>query len=158
MSTERGCSSQYFHGRRQRTHDSRMETTAADRLSVLVVENDFDVRATVVEGLCDAGLVVEAADGADGSIDGWRGDVIVTDTFASPYRADAVVAYLNDLRSRFEAGLVVLTGHNGASVDEAELPADAVVMKPFDLEHLIDVITAVARDRREHNARSTDAA
>lgn len=139
-------------------NDARVETIAADQLSVLVVENDYAVRATVVEGLRDSGLMVEAADGADRSFDGWHGDVIVTDTFASPYRAEAVVAYLNDLRSRFGAGLVVLTGHNGASVDAAQLPADAVVMKPFDLEHLIDVITAVARDRREHNPRSTDAA
>jgi CheY-like chemotaxis protein len=136
-----------------------MGMIAADRLSVLVVENDYAVRATVVEGLRDSGLVVEETDGADGSIDEWRGDVIVTDSFAMPYSAETVVAYLKDLRSRFDgAGLVVLTGHNGASVDADQLPADAVVMKPFDLEHLIDVVTAVARDRREHNPRSTDAA
>ena len=128
---------------------------AADRWSVLVVESDEAVRSTVVEGLRDSGLAVAATDGLDGSLDAWRGDVIVTDSFAMPYSAKSVVAYLKDLRSRFAgAGLVVLTGHNGASVDAAHLPADAVVMKPFDLEHLIDVVIAVARERRKAQRRS----
>jgi CheY-like chemotaxis protein len=126
---------------------------AVDRLSVLVVENDDDIRATLIEGLRDSGLVVEGADAAGAAIDGWRGDVIVTDTFASPYRTESVVAYLNGLRSRFAAGLVVLTGHNGAAVDAKELPADAVVMKPFDLGDLIGVIATVARDKRDRDAR-----
>jgi CheY-like chemotaxis protein len=118
---------------------------------VLVVEGDDAVRATVVEALRDSGLVVEAIDGAD-RIDGWHGDVIVTDTFTSPYYTEALVAYLKDLRSRYAAGLVVLTGHNGASVDASQLPADAVVMKPFDLDDLIRVVTAVARERRQNTA------
>ena len=125
-----------------------------DQWSVLVVENDDDIRATLVEGLRDSGLVVVGADAAGSAIDGWRGDVIVTDTFASPYRTESVVAYLNGLRSRFAAGLVVLTGHNGAAVDAAQLPADAVVMKPFDLGDLIGVIETVARDRRVRDARN----
>ena len=127
---------------------------AVDRLSVLVVENDDDIRATLIEGLRDSGLVVEGADAAGAAIDGWRGDVIVTDTFASPYRTESVVAYLNGLRSRFAAGLVVLTGHNGAAVDAKELPADAVVMKPFDLGDLIGVIATVARAKRDRDVRS----
>jgi len=124
-------------------------TIAEGPWSVLVVENDDAVRSTVVEGLRDSGLRVEAITGAD-RINGWRGDVIVTDTFAMPYRTEEVVAYLKDLQSRFAAGLVLLTGHNGASADAAQLPADAVVMKPFDLEDLIAVVTAVARDRHQH--------
>jgi CheY-like chemotaxis protein len=128
-------------------------TIAADPWSVLVVENDDAVRTTVVEGLRDSGLLVEAITGAD-RIDGWHGDVIVTDTFAMPYRTEEVAVYLSDLRSRYSVGLVVLTGHNGASVDAAQLPADAVVMKPFDLDDLIRVVTAVARESREHKARS----
>ena len=127
-----------------------------DRWSVLVIENDDDIRATLVEALRDSGLVVEAAGDAGPSIDAWRGDVIVTDTFASPYRTEEVIAYLTELRSRFAAGLVVLTGHNGAAVDAAQLPADAVIMKPFDLGDLIGVIATVARDRRDRYARSHD--
>jgi CheY-like chemotaxis protein len=123
---------------------------AADQWSVLVVENDDAVRTTVVEALRDSGLLVEAISGAD-RIGDWRGDVIVTDTFAMPYRTEEVAAYVKDLRSRYAAGLVVLTGHNGASVDAAQLAADAVVMKPFDLEDLIAVVSAVARERRQHD-------
>jgi DNA-binding response OmpR family regulator len=126
---------------------------AVDQWSVLVVENDDDIRATIVEGLRDSGLMVEGAGAAGAAIDGWRGDVIVTDTFANPYCTEAVVTYLTELRSRFGAGLVVLTGHNGATVDAAQLPADAVVMKPFDLGDLIGVIETVARDRRDRDAR-----
>jgi CheY-like chemotaxis protein len=126
-------------------------TVATDPWSVLVVESDDAVRATVVEAMRDSGLVVEAIDGAD-RIDGWHGDVIVTDTFTSPYYTEALVAYLKDLRSRYAAGLVVLTGHTGASEDAAQLPADAVVMKPFDLDELVRVVTAVARERRQNTA------
>jgi CheY-like chemotaxis protein len=129
---------------------------AVDRWSVLVVEDDMDIRLTLVEGLRDAGLVVEGAGAAGATIDAWRGDVIVTDTFASPYRAEAVVTYLKELRSRFAAGLVVLTGHNGASADAAQLPADAVVMKPYDLDHLVGVIATVARARRDGATRNHD--
>jgi CheY-like chemotaxis protein len=129
---------------------------AVDHWSVLVVEDDDDIRATVVEGLRDSGLVVESADAAGAAIDSWHGDVIVTDTYVSPYRREAVVAYLTGLRSRFAAGLVVLSAHNGAAADAAQLPADAVVMKPFDLADLIDVIGTVARDRRDRDARNHD--
>jgi len=116
----------------------------------------MDIRSTLVEGLRDAGLVVEGAGAAGATIDAWRGDVIVTDTFASPYRAEAVVTYLKELRSRFAAGLVVLTGHNGASADAAQLPADAVVMKPYDLDDLVGVIATVARARRDRATRDHD--
>jgi CheY-like chemotaxis protein len=132
------------------------EVIAVDRWSVLVLEDDDDIRATLVEGLRDSGLVVEGADAAGAAVDAWRGDVIVTDTFASPYRTEAVVAYLTELRSRFAAGLVVLTGHNGAAVDAAQLPADAVVMKPFDLGDLIRVIATVARETRDRDAQNHD--
>ena len=133
------------------------EVITVDRWSVLVVEDDNDIRATLVEGLRDAGFVVEGAGAAAGAaVDAWHGDVIVTDTFSSPYRTEPVVAYLTELRSRFAAGLVVLTGHNGAAVDAAQLPADAVIMKPFDLGDLIGVIATVARDRRDRYARSHD--
>lgn len=131
---------------------------AVDPWSVLVVEDDDDIRATVVEGLRDHGLVVEGASAASASIDAWRGDVIVTDTFASPYSTATVVAYLTELRKRFAAGVVVLTGHNGAVTDAARLPADAVVMKPFDLVDLVGVIATVARQRREGDARDHDRA
>lgn len=156
MSTDRGCPSRHFHKPAAGATIPLVErlltgTVAADPWSVLVIENDDAVRATVVEGLRDSGLMVEAIDGAD-RINGWRGDVIVTDTFTSPYYTEALVAYLKDLRSRNAAGLVVLTGHNGASVDASQLPADAVVMKPFDLDDLIRVVTAVARDRRQNTA------
>jgi DNA-binding NtrC family response regulator len=136
--------------------DAGVEMIAVDRWSVLVVESDDDVRTTLVEGLRDAGLAVESTRGA-GSINGWRGDVIVTDTFTSPYRTGEVAAYLTDLRSRFAAGLVVLSGHAKAATDADQLPADAVVMKPYDLDDLVGVIATVARSRREQNARSTDA-
>jgi len=135
--------------------NASVEMIAVDQWSVLVVESDDAVRSTLVEGLREAGLAVEATGGAE-SINGWRGDVIVTDTFASPYRTEEVAAYLTDLRSRFAAGLVVLSGHAKAASDADQLPADAVVMKPYDLDDLVGVITAVARNRREQNARSND--
>jgi len=154
MSTDRGCPSRHFpkdptDERIALVEELLTGKVAADTWSVLVVESDDAVRATVVEALRDSGLRVESIDGAD-QIAGWRGDVIVTDTFTSPYHTQALVAYLKELRSRCEAGLVVLTGHNGASVDASELPADAVLMKPFDLDELIRVVTSVARDRRQH--------
>jgi CheY-like chemotaxis protein len=125
-----------------------------DRCAVLVVESDEAVRATLVEGLRDSGLEVVSSNSADASIDGWHGDVIITDTFASPYSTEAVVTYLKSLRSRFAAGLVVLSAHNGATADAAVLPADAVVMKPYSFDDLVRVITSVASDKRQRDARN----
>jgi CheY-like chemotaxis protein len=129
------------------------KVTTAVPWSVLVVEDDEAVRSTVAEGLRDAGLLVEAIDGAE-RINGWRGDVIVTDTFANPYSTEAAVAYLTRLRSRYTSGLVVLSGHNGAAADAAQLPADAVVMKPFDLDDLIRVVTEIARTKHSKGRRA----
>ena len=131
----------------------KIETVA---WSVLVVEDDEAVRTTVAEGLRDAGLVVEAVDGAD-RINGWHGDVIVTDTFANPYCTEAVIAYLGGLRSRYTSGVVVLSGHSGAAADAAQLPADAVVMKPFDLDDLIGVVRGVAQKRRKRRRTRAEA-
>jgi DNA-binding NtrC family response regulator len=141
-----------------RCEEARKAMIAVDRSVVLVIENDEAIRSTLLEGLQDAGLAVEAADAADASIDWWDGDVIVTDTFASPYCTEEVVAYLKRLRSRFAAGLVVLTAHAGAVVDAAQLPADAVVMKPYDLDDLIAVIAAVALSKRQRDGEERDRA
>lgn len=121
---------------------------------MLVIESDEPVRQTVVEGLRDCGIVVEGIDDA-GRIDRWRGDVIITDTFTSPYSAEALTAYLRDLRGRCAAGLIVLTAHDAAYTDAARLPADAVIMKPFDLEDLTATVTAIARGRSGHGAGAT---
>jgi CheY-like chemotaxis protein len=140
-------------GREDSPRGEADKVTAAVPWSVLVVEDDEAVRSTVAEGLRDAGLLVEAIDGAE-RINGWRGDVIVTDTFANPYSTEAAVAYLTRLRSRYTSGLVVLSGHNGAAADAAQLPADAVVMKPFDLDDLIRVVTEIARTKHSKGRRA----
>ena len=158
MSIERACSTQDFRERASEATIGPVGTMTVDRWAVLIVEDDDALRGTLVESLRDCGLQVEAARAADASIDAWRGDVIVTDTFASPYNTKAVVAYLSELRSRFEAGIVVLSGHNGVARDGAQLPADAVVMKPFDLDRLLAVIATVAGNRQTRGTQDGDRA
>jgi two-component system, OmpR family, response regulator len=111
---------------------------------IAVVENDVQTRELLVEVLRDAGFVVEAADDPKALPRSWRGDVILTDTFGTPYRTANAQSVVRRLRDRHHAAIVVLSGHAAAKADEARLGADAVVTKPFDIEELVAIIRSVA--------------
>jgi PAS domain S-box-containing protein len=109
--------------------------------TVLVVEDEADVRSLIVEALDDlGGTVLQAVDGPSGlavihssaSI-----DLLITD-FGLPglngrQLADAARA------TRPGLGVLLVTGYAGGALDAADLPAGVEVMtKPFALDTLAD--------------------
>ena len=110
--------------------------------SVLVVDDDATIRMVVREALEDEGCAVrEAADGREALalLDEETPDVIVLDMrmpvldgwgFAREYRK----------RPGPHAPIVVLTATRDAAAWAAEVHADAVVGKPFEVDGLLDVL------------------
>jgi DNA-binding response OmpR family regulator len=116
-------------------------TRSAPRVAVL--ESDGETRMLLIEVLSDAGFVVDAAAHPSALPDWWRGDVIVTDTFQMPYHPGNAENVVRSLRARHHAAVVVVSGHSEVRVDAVDLGADAVVLKPFDIDELVATIRRV---------------
>jgi two-component system, chemotaxis family, chemotaxis protein CheY len=109
---------------------------------ILVVDDDESIREMVEMGLSDEGYEVRTAgDGAAALsvAERWQADVILLDmkmpvmdgwAFAAAYRHSPKPL----------ASVVVLTAAQNAERWAEEIGADAVLAKPFDLEHLFTVV------------------
>lgn len=113
-----------------------------------VIESDDGLRALLLEILADARFEVVGADSVAALPATWRGDVIVADTFGAAYRPASAAETVSELRSRYRAGIVLYTAHSEAKQDQGQLRADAVVLKPFELDRLVGVVRAVASQHR----------
>jgi DNA-binding response OmpR family regulator len=117
---------------------------------VLVVEDDQSIRELVVYALGDEGHEVDEATDGQSALDMIalrRPDVIVLDMkmpgmdgwqFARVYRE----------RHGTETPIIVFTAAADAAARAAEVGAEAVVSKPFDLDALIERIQAVTGGAR----------
>jgi DNA-binding NtrC family response regulator len=119
---------------------------------VAIIESDAEIRDLLSQILDNAGHDVVAAGSADALEPSWRGEVIVTDTFATPYESSSAARYVSSLRDRWHVPVIVLTGHSAAKEDEAMLGADAVLEKPFDLDKLVGAVSQ-AGDQQRANTR-----
>jgi CheY-like chemotaxis protein len=117
------------------------------RYRVFIVDDDPSFRELLAEVFASEGYEVHAAGDADGLPDSWRGDVVIMDTFASPYRSAQAVEAVETMRRRIGAGIVVVTAHGEAS-DDAQRLGDAFVSKPFELDVLLRTVRRVAERQR----------
>lgn len=110
----------------------------------MVIVGDADVRDLLIELLLEIDLeaVVETVV-PSGVIDPL---VVLTDVGPryDPMKASAA---LHRLRERWpETPIVLLTSHRAATEDPDQLGADAVILKPFDMDVLTDaVLDVIAR-------------
>jgi CheY-like chemotaxis protein len=114
-----------------------------ERTSVLLIEDDPDLGLLMVDILAahrdiEASLVGHpSAIAADASP-----DIVVTDLFGSAWYDRAIAAcQLEDLRRRFpRVPIILVTAHWEAEADRALLPVDAVMLKPFDVDALDQLV------------------
>jgi DNA-binding response OmpR family regulator len=122
----------------------RRPAAASGAPRVAVLESDGETRTLLIEVLKDAGFIVVAAAHPSALPEWWRGDVIVTDTFEMPYHLGGAESVVRSLRARHHAPVVIVSGHSEVKVDAVELGADAVLIKPFDIDELVTTIRRVS--------------
>lgn len=114
---------------------------------VLVVDDDQSIREAMELALADEGYEVQvASDGASALtlLEQWRPDVILLDMkmagmdgwrFAETYRR----------QQEPRASVIVLTASPNAEGWAAEIAADGLLPKPFDLGDLLDMVRRHSR-------------
>jgi CheY-like chemotaxis protein len=127
------------------------------RGSILVVEDQADVRAQIVEVLAGMGCeVTEAMDGPQGlRLIGQKPnlDLLVTDVglpgLSGRQLADAARAAIPHMRVLF------ITGYAGTALDDAELTGGMEILrKPFALDELAARVAAILSQASDSEARS----
>lgn len=121
-----------------------------DRARILVVEDDDAIRYSVEAVLSDEGFSVKVA--SDGQMAlalarAWQPHVIVLDlvmprmngwTFAETYRSLPIA----------HAPIIAVTAAaEGAAKAAAEIGAQEVLVKPFDLNYLLEVVAFLVQHR-----------
>lgn len=114
---------------------------------VLVIEDDPDTATLFVSVLGEEGIVADGAAAADlPARDGYS--AVLTDlAFGhAGYSSEAAVEWVETLRARYGAPVIVVTGQPDARRDD-ELAAHAsdVIEKPLDIEDLVYRVRRVLR-------------
>jgi DNA-binding NarL/FixJ family response regulator len=117
----------------------------------VVIVRDADVRALIVELLAEIDLeaVVELVipSGVDDPV------VVITDVGPryDPVKARGAVRRLHERWP--ETPVVLLTSHRAAAEESDQLGADALILKPFDMDDLTSaVLVLIARSRTREQA------
>lgn len=118
---------------------------------ILVVEDDRSIRELIVDILADAGYATRAValpDQAGDHVYDPACRLIVADLNAPYYtsetRDDVWEAALRDLRQPSAIPIVVVTAHSGAAAeDAAERNVAAILLKPFQVDELLNTIEKI---------------
>ncbi|MCB5166757.1 response regulator transcription factor [Streptomyces bambusae] len=118
------------------------------RKRVLVVDDEVEVRAAVVDGLEVEGFEVrEAGDGLEAlsAVAGWQPDAVVLDVMMPVLDGLGVCRQLRAVGDR--TPVLVLTALDSVSerVDGLEAGADDYLVKPFALDELVARVRALLR-------------
>lgn len=114
--------------------------------SVLVVEDDTAVGATIRAILEDCSYRVDVVDGAATVPRGARAALVITDLESrSGYDSAAAVRQVREIRVRTGAPVLVLTAHGEAKSDgRLAGEANAVMSKPFEIDELMAMVQRLA--------------
>jgi CheY-like chemotaxis protein len=116
---------------------------SANAPRVLVIEDDATIRQVLADAMQEDGYEVrEAACGqrALEALTNWSPDVTLLDVMMPEMDAAAFRARQRELRLAADAPLIIVSASRTAAKDAEPLGAAGVVMKPFDLPALLDLV------------------
>lgn len=125
-----------------------MATPARARQRALVIEDDTVIRSVLVETLSDEGWEVrEATDGqtALAELASWRPSVIVLDLAMPTMDGWAFRAEQRRRGLALDVPLVIVSASRETDLRTGELQPAAVLLKPFDLDSLVETVLRLAR-------------
>ncbi len=129
-----------------------MDVSTADQrrgATILVVDDDPGIQAMLIAILEDEGYrVLIARDGAEALalLETSRPDLIVLDLMMPRMSGQAFAAERLRRRLHPEVPLMVLTAAARGAEQSAEVGAQAVLEKPFDLPDFLDIINRLVRE------------
>ena len=118
---------------------------------VLIIEDDEPISRVLHDVVVDVvGAVALTVPSLDLMRDTQVADLVVTDLVgADVHEPRGGRAYLSRLRARFRSTpLVLVTAQQWVRSSPHQLPVDAIVLKPFDLDELATHIRALLGARR----------
>jgi CheY-like chemotaxis protein len=112
--------------------------------TILIVEDDFDVRESLSEALRDEGYAIECAVDGEQALEylraGGRPGLILLDLMM-PRMSGSEFRMLQKVDPQLQHLPVVLLSADGAMEEKAKaLETDGALRKPIDLEQLLEVI------------------
>lgn len=123
-----------------------MQTAA----SILVVDDDQDIRAILAMALGCMGYLVEvAADGLVASrllFEGFRPSLVLLDLMMPGMDGEKFIAGLRQNPDSADIPVIIMSGNRATPRKAAELDADGYLIKPFDYDELARTVArAMAR-------------
>ena len=111
---------------------------------ILVIDDDVTLAELMRIVLEDAGHEVSVWSGAGDLPSGHYGAVVTDLVTLTVYDQDRTRAWVRSLTERYPGTpVIVVTAHATARDDQGALGAASVVIKPFDVDELLEVVRAV---------------
>jgi DNA-binding NtrC family response regulator len=111
-------------------------------VDILIIEDELVVAQLMAEVMTEAGHRSYVFDSLEAVPAGSAPDLVISDLLPlRDFSPDGARAWVRALSARFPGiPLIVCTAHLEASRHSHELGATAVIMKPFDVDHLKDTV------------------
>jgi two-component system OmpR family response regulator len=114
---------------------------------ILVIEDEALIAAVVVETLVDEGYEVQSTDDGHAALTfarRWSPCLVLLDILMPAMDGRAVLRGLRRLEATAETPVALVSGAGGPMLSDVSMDVAAVILKPFRLELLVDLVTRLA--------------